>query len=506
VLIATPVSAGYVSAPAQAAVAGDYRRTRVFIDGVEYDSLDPHANGLVDLSQIQLWPAEDVTIEQAATEVRVHIRTWRVNNTSSYTRLDIGTGDQQLNTYRGFYGKRFSNGGAVQLAAQEYATTPPSYLGESADQLGVVGRVGWAGSRLSIDAFGTHVGQHRGEIRAFGRVDSLPTHQATRSDAYVRVGYNDTDTSTAWAQIVASRSWYTFTGDSLTHQDTSKHDHDTTFIRNQVVASLGANRGALHLTAIGRFRSDTVSLFTPALTASWSQGPFGLRANLEGKSADSLSRADVVGEWAILPRAHIGAAVDQSLDHLLPTAPRRVGGRAWAGVKVAGLWIDGGAIHRDSAALVSPSLLGDTTGTVLDPPATGLTLRIHGQLYKALFADVNALRWNDTAALYRPQYQTRSEVYLSTSLPDRFPDGVFGMLLSVRHEYRSASLVPNPASAVFLRAQGERAVSALLEFRIYGAVVSWQARNIIGTRNYQAPNYLMPRTTNFYGVRWEFWN
>jgi hypothetical protein len=37
-------------------------------------------------------------------------------------------------------------------------------------------------------------------------------------------------------------------------------------------------------------------------------------------------------------------------------------------------------------------------------------------------------------------------------------------------------------------------------------VASWQIRNVLGTRNYEWPNYLAPRTTNFYGVRWEFWN
>ena len=78
------------------------------------------------------------------------------------------------------------------------------------------------------------------------------------------------------------------------------------------------------------------------------------------------------------------------------------------------------------------------------------------------------------------------------------------MLISARHEYRSASLIPSGTE--LLRAQGERTVSSLIEVRIYDAVISWQVRNVVGTRNYQTANYLMPRTTNFYGVRWNFWN
>ena len=181
-----------------------------------------------------------------------------------------------------------------------------------------------------------------------------------------------------------------------------------------------------------------------------------------------------------------------------------MGLRAWAGLRIASLWVDGGLIRRDSAALIAPTLLG-ASGTSISPSAAGLTLRVSGRVWKALFADINALRWNDTAALYRPKYTTRSELFVQTSLPGRFPKGNFGMLVSARHEYRSASLIPSGSKGT-LRAQGERSLSTVLEFRIYSAVISWQVRNVIGTRNYQTANYLGPRTTNFYGVRWEFWN
>ena len=63
-----------------------------------------------------------------------------------------------------------------------------------------------------------------------------------------------------------------------------------------------------------------------------------------------------------------------------------------------------------------------------------------------------------------------------------------------------------PIGTGVLPAAGEHAVSGLLEIRIATAVVSWQVRNVVGSRNYLAPDYLRPRTTNFYGVRWEFWN
>jgi hypothetical protein len=511
-LIATPFVAGYLSAPSNAAVAGDFRRVRVFVDGIEYDALDARANGIIDLSQIELWSAEDITIEQTATEVRVHVRSWRVNNVSSYTRTDISTGDQQTNMYRGFFGKRFNGGQAVQFAAQQYGTTPPSYLGSSADQLGFFGRFGWAGTRYSVDAFATHVGRHRGDILAFGRIDTIPGLSSTRNDIYLRVGFHDVDTSAAWGQVVASTSTAKFSPSKnfpvVLTADSDTVSRDTTQTQLQYLATAGINRGGLRLAASARIRhADSVTLVTPSINASYLLTGMMVRGDIEGVSADSLSRMDVSAELPLRGFAHVGAAVDRTVDHR-PESKRlaATGMRAWGGVRLASFWVDAGVIKRDSAALVAPTLLDASPATVFVPPATGATLRIAGRIWSALYADVNAVRWNDTASIYRPKYQTRSELFVSTSLPERFKSNEFSMLISARHEYRSASLIPSGNPAELLRAQGERSISTLLEFRIYSAVVSWQLRNVIGTRNYQTPNYLLPRTVNFYGVRWEFWN
>jgi hypothetical protein len=267
------------------------------------------------------------------------------------------------------------------------------------------------------------------------------------------------------------------------------------------------NRGPLRLTANARLRhADSVNLVTPSISGSYALGQLFLRGSVEGQSIDSLSRTNVSGEWEVGEIGRVGAAADRLVDHRKSSdGLASTGTRVWAGLRLGSVWIDGGAIRRDTAALVAPTLLGADSATIFAPPASGLTLRVSGRLWKSLFADINALRWNDSAAIFRPKYQTRSELFVRTNLPTRFPKGNFGFLLSVRHDYRSASLIPLD-SAVMLRAQGERAISTLLEIRIYGAVVSWQLRNVVGTRNYEAPNYLMPRTANFYGVRWEFWN
>jgi hypothetical protein len=46
-----------------------------------------------------------------------------------------------------------------------------------------------------------------------------------------------------------------------------------------------------------------------------------------------------------------------------------------------------------------------------------------------------------------------------------------------------------------------------LEIRVQTAVVSYQFRNVLQERRYRLiPGFVMPRQTQLYGVRWDFWN
>lgn len=134
----------------------------------------------------------------------------------------------------------------------------------------------------------------------------------------------------------------------------------------------------------------------------------------------------------------------------------------------------------------------------------GVFATARGRLWKSLYADATAIQWSDTGSFYRPRYQTRSEVYLSTSLLNRFPTGNFHLLASAVHEYRSSTLWPESTGVIRLR--GYRTVSTLVQVRILTAEVFWNFRNLLGERYAQIPGYRQPRLTNIYGVRWEFWN
>jgi hypothetical protein len=141
----------------------------------------------------------------------------------------------------------------------------------------------------------------------------------------------------------------------------------------------------------------------------------------------------------------------------------------------------------------------------VEGPATGATAAIRGRLYKAVNVDAWGIAWSDTSGLYRPRFQTRSELYIQTNLLDRFPRGNFGLLASLAHEYRSNAYFGEANNAV-RTALGYRAVTFKLEIRIQTAVVSYQFRNLLQENYAQVPGFFLPRQMQFYGIRWDFWN
>jgi hypothetical protein len=182
--------------------------------------------------------------------------------------------------------------------------------------------------------------------------------------------------------------------------------------------------------------------------------------------------------------------------------------RAEAGIKLRDVWVSGGVLRRGATTLLPPADFGvpfdSSTALRTEGEATGATVALRGRLWRAINVDAWAVRWNDSTGLYRPQYQTRAELYIQTNLLDRFPRGNFGLLASLAHEYRSNTYFPSGDSV--LVAPGFRTLAFKLEIRIQTAVVSYQFRNLLQAKYEEVPGFFMPRQTQFYGVRWYFWN
>jgi hypothetical protein len=280
---------------------------------------------------------------------------------------------------------------------------------------------------------------------------------------------------------------------------------DTNVFRAQYVASAGVVRGPLRASVTQRvFGSGGKHVTPPSIRASLVTDRLSISGFAESTSEDSISHSDLTARFTPLSFVSFvgsaGRVTDSRIANDIFTANYL---RGEAGLRVKSLWLIGGILRRDSVRL-SPPRVFDTTFTARrEPAATGATVAIRGKVWRLINADVSAIRWSDTLGLYRPRYQTRSELFIRSNFLERFPTNDFGLMASVIHEYRSGIRFPVGASDV-ATAPGYRTISTLLEIRILSATVTWQFRNVLGERYVQVPNFVMPRQTNFYGVRWYF--
>lgn len=547
----TEITTGWLAAPTVVASQGDLRHVRVFLDGLELDPLGRRGQGVSPVNDLPLHALEEVRIERGAEEVRVYARSWRVDRTNPYTRADIGTGDQNTNLYRAYFGRRYDHGEALQLSAEQFSTQPDRRVA-STDGLQLMARLGMTRGPWSADLFAERSDVDRGPWVGTGNVDdtrdTVASLESRRTTAYARFGNGDPERG-RWLQLLVAAESHRGSPHvirALAAGDTTPVP-DTTSYENQVLLTGGTSLLGVRMSAAERLRR-AAGRTSHVLSgrASLEQPRLGISLFAEGKSALYPGRAEASVKLAPFDRVAVTASASRTTGGvfsrifgdfqptplfgadgaLVPGAPAEVPGtydatrasryelasrtnlRGEAGIRVRDVWVSGGVMRRGATTLLPMAELGSSSAKAaalrVDGEATGVTAALRGRVYRALTVDAWAVRWNDSTGLYRPQYQTRAELYLQTNLLNRFPRGNFGLLGSLAHEYRSNN---HFASGDSVRvARGFRTLAFKLEIRIATAVVSYQFRNLLQEKYAQVPGFFMPRQTQFYGVRWDFWN
>jgi hypothetical protein len=495
---ATAFPAGWFASPSHVTWLGGGGRVRVFYDGVELEPFDDRTGGFLDLAEIQLWTLEEVLVERGADELRVYLRSWRVHRTTTASRTDVFTGDQDANLYRGFLGRRFGHGEAVQAGFQQYGTTGiPSGGG---DELSLVARLGWAARGVSIDAFGIRARRQRlTHVRDDGYV--IPRLNSIRRDAYARVGVGDPDNG-GWAQVVLATQ--AFTRERNDDVDIPLDSIEGKFSRNQLVGAAGwsAHPFRISLTSRTWGGDDGFQSLTGRVSLDHRLGAIGVMAEWRGDDSSSVAEVGArFSPFSFLSVTGVGA---------LRRPPNGVDGddvlsaRGEVGIRVGDLWFTGGGVLLDSLH-VPPPIIFDTLLTASDEGRTrGLFGGIRGRVWRAIHVDVAAFRW-EREGFYRPQRQVRSELFLRTRWLRKFPSGHFGALISVRHNYRDGvSFRTNEGPLI---ARNSHELNSLIEIRIVDAVIFWRQRYTIGQLPIEfVPGHTLPRQITLYGVRWDFWN
>jgi len=550
--------AGWVAAPAVAGYMGDLRRIRVFYDGIELPVLDPRSGRILDLSWVQLWTVEEVLAERGAAELRVYLRSWRVDRTTPQSRVDVFTGDQSTNVFRGFFGRRYEHGEILQVAGQQFSTTP-SRLNGSSDQLSLFARLGIARRLWGIDALVLRTSAHRGFIARLDEFsetalaapfDTLPTLDAVRTDAYLRASAGSVDRG-PWIQGIASVLGFRYDAFRTVVRpdvptDTLGQQIDTTAQHQQFLLTGGYTSGPFRVSLaqrvsvferLPRFRPPSLielheqppreadyTVWTPSARFSYDIPWLTASLFAEGRGLDSTARVEAMARVSAFSLLAFSGAVGRTWDDrrfvaldsttvVVADAGNGIFGRAEGAVRLRQLWLGGGLLRRDVSVLYPPRIFSDSLrdpfGLRLGSAATGTFVFARGSIYKALKVDLLGVRWGDSS-FYLPKYQSRAELYVATNLLNRFPSGNFGLRASLVHEYRSKVRFPDRALLEGPLADrftvDSRVLNGLIEIRIADAVLQYQYRNLLAADYEQVPGYLMPRQTQYYGVRWNFFN
>jgi hypothetical protein len=520
----TSFRSGWISAPEMAAVNGRFGRVRIFLDGVEVDALSSRLNGHHDLSLIDLWQLEDATIERGADEIRVHLRSWQIVNTTPVTRIDIHTGDLQTNSYRGFYGRRFPAGQVVQLAGNHYATTNRR-TAEAGDHTSFWGRLGVARNNWSLDGTVLRSGREFTERLPADAVvnpaDTLPTLDGISTIAIGRFAWGS-PSSGPWFQALASAQSYSIRNPERTvidsiagpggggpagspeEPDTLTLPNDTTRSRPHFVLTGGVSRGPLRLSAAARMRRwRGENSLSPAVRAGYASGPLTLSFLGERSPLDSVQRLESGATLTIGGRFAVSGMVSQFSPIEGLDAPTSLALRGEAGMRMGRAWLTGGLIRRDKSFLPAAVAFDSTFLAGLQGASTGLFTTLRGKFYRDVGIDFSAVRY-ESAGIYRPQYETRARLYLDTDMRARFPSGNLNILLAITHDYRSEALFPTASG--FLESSQYRVWTAELELRLLTATITFQYRNFLGAEYQQVPGFRLPSITSFYGIRWNFIN
>ena len=503
----TTFRSGWLSTPQTATYVGDFQRVRVFYDGIEIDNLDNRTGGVLDLSTVQLWSLEHLSIERSASELRIYMRSWRADNTDPYTRVDIATGNESTNLYRGFYGKRYDNGGILQFGGQQFGVQSPRFAG-SGDALSLLSRIGVAKKGWSLDAFVLrHHGTRDIERPLAGGPAPVLALDATNTDAYIRAAVGGVE-SGPWAQIsVASIAFKGTTSPDRNVSATVLADTlERRFSETQYNASAGYTLGAARVEVEDRLRALNGATYNGVSGRLDFVTPIGVvNGFVEHDGFRKVTNADGGVRAQPLPFIALSGSISRStpITSGVSTQSSVTSARAEAGLRLLGAWFSGGVIRTDGTAGLAPIVYDTLLLPTVSGKIMGKTGSIRGRLPGGFAIDAWLVRW-DTAGRYQPQYQSRSELSYSNNFSKRFPRKDFEIRVAGIYEYRGHTTFPLDAGD--LQTPVAKTLSSLLEIRIMRAVLTYQQRNILGYLYQIVPGFEMPRVLQIYGVRWDFWN
>jgi hypothetical protein len=481
---------------------GDPTRVRVFLDGVELDQLDARSGAARDLGVVDLWTLEEVSAETTPAELRVHLRSWRVDRRVPETRVDVYTGDDDSNLYRGFFGRRFASGLAAQFGFQQFSSVNRQQGGDG-DALSLFARAGWARRDWSFDAAVHRENRTRNATLRVDESPGVPPFAGGTTHLIGRASYRTPDSRGLWGQLAGHRgTWREAAagGDGVSAFSTDTVD--TLVTRRQFMGTAGLTAFGVRLSGTGRYRTvGDAWYFTPSARASWERWGLAASAFLEHNAEDSIARLDVSARYRV--RRWLSAEFGASDRAPMWTNPE-VAATAWRGLgrmQLFGWELSGGALSIPAATIRPIQVFNAGYDTVTVPARSATLFGASGPLYRVVRLDLHATQW-EAVGPYRPATELRARVHMETEWRQRFPRGDFTFRGSLEYRNQGETIAPLATGDLTLIAASTW--TSVVELRIRTATITWQFRNNTGTVYESVAGFRMPQRVNLYGIRWNF--
>lgn len=492
------------AAPIAFGSAGD--RVEIVLDGF---AIDPLYATVDDLARIELANLRSVRVERRLDLLRIHLETLEPFEGRPYSRVDAGTGDFNLEVFRGVFLTPSFLGGPLGLAVDrvEGVQREPAQSANTFNGWVKWGLVSSSGSR------GFQVEFRRASI---DRDLDHPVPLDARRDDLVLRGRMLAAPGVV-AEAFAGRSW----SDEERRPRRGETADTVRTEREATQAGLRAalDRGALDAQASLRYRDGpslpTLDAQLQARVRALSRLELGARAAWESWDGEAATRIALRAESRVLPWLNVFGEVTSGdrgvrfLPDSLETGrtTRRGGLRGGAELRRRGFVLAGAGFTVDADSAASFGLDFDEPAALL-PGGDARGFEVHASIpvFRTGFRLEGWLvDWTGDGWIYLPSRSWRGGlVYHGTPLRDNDNLEVLARLEAVE---RGAMLVPVGTTFGPELVPARQRLDFYVQFRIVDVRVFVRWSNLTHQLDqYDVPGRLLPGQRANFGVFWEFWN
>jgi hypothetical protein len=500
------VRAGWFGQPETIAYAGQGAASvEVYWDGYPMDPIGRDSLG-VDVGRYNLGMFRRIEILVTPTVLRVYLESDTQSLRRPRTEVSFATGDQQTNSYRVRYLNRWRNGFGVGLGVTYFGTNGPTDAPAEIGELGLWGKATWTpNDRIGVEYQVTSYGFESEQLGGTPGGAQLPPVSIRRTDAFLRV------TAAARGDGTGLRFDALFGSTSVS--DTSR-TVDFGQAMTDATVSYRAERWSADVTGRVRDGSNPTDL---QARGAWSplrrltvNGMVRSRAMLGG---GGIFETGAGAELTLLRRLRLHGDVrwrriDDSTGIPLDTVQQVLDWSGGAGFAL-GRYADVDLSLQAHAPYLAPvfGLYADAVpvSTAIGATTVTASYSLRPTRYLTLAGWYrNPLDEREVA--FEPPHHSLTRLTFRSAFLPHFRRGAFDVMAQFEMEAWGTGAVGIGTLGQPIVLEGNTVFNGHIQFRLVGAILFYQMRNIMISRYSLVPGLTQPRAAQRFGIIWEFTN